>query len=191
VVECVPNARINAGYVMSQNPAAGPVPFGSTVTLTVSLGQERTVPNCVEMTEDEANKALKDAGFNGHTIKQNNDAVGQGIVFKQEPAAGTPAGAIDTVTLYVSSGPARITLPNLVGMTAEQAQEILQNKHFGVKDFIEQFSDKRRGIVIAQDPPAGAEVAFESDVVLTVSKGKENEEPYGSGRTGSAKPIKG
>lgn len=52
------------GTVAAQDPAAGKVAGGATVTLSPSNGQGATVPNVVGMPVDEAVDAIRGAGFN-------------------------------------------------------------------------------------------------------------------------------
>ncbi|KQV16851.1 MULTISPECIES: Stk1 family PASTA domain-containing Ser/Thr kinase [unclassified Kitasatospora] len=86
------------GAVIATLPAAGtPLAVDAPVALTVSKGM-RPVPNVVGLTKDEAEKALKDAGFKSQTSGLN--LFGTGKVTSQNPAAGQPAkqGATVTVT---------------------------------------------------------------------------------------------
>jgi eukaryotic-like serine/threonine-protein kinase len=85
------------GTVIATAPAAdAQVAVGAPVALTVSKGM-RPVPNVVGMTKDEAEKALRDAGFKPQTAGLN--LFGTGKVTSQTPAAGQPARQGSTVTV--------------------------------------------------------------------------------------------
>ncbi|WP_089335343.1 Stk1 family PASTA domain-containing Ser/Thr kinase [Blastococcus mobilis] len=83
------SADVDTGEVMavSPAPAAGPAPYGSEVTITVSAGLPLvTVPDVVGMTEDEARAALEAAGltvdatkFFGNKVRQQQPAAGESV----------------------------------------------------------------------------------------------------------------
>lgn len=85
------------GVVVGSTPGAqAAVPVGTPVALTVSKGM-RPVPNVVGMTKDEAEKALRDAGFKSEAAGFN--LFGTGKVSSQSPTAGQPARQGATVTI--------------------------------------------------------------------------------------------
>lgn len=76
--------KIAAGNVISQTPAAGQVPRGTAVTITVSQGPEFVkVPNVVGKKVADAARILEDLGLKYTTNKIN------GTVTSQTPKAGT------------------------------------------------------------------------------------------------------
>ncbi|BFV59747.1 Stk1 family PASTA domain-containing Ser/Thr kinase [Kitasatospora sp. CMC57] len=85
------------GAVVGSDPVADTrLAVDAPVALTVSKGM-RPVPNVVGMTKDDAEKALKDAGFKSQTSGLN--LFGTGKVTGQNPAAGQPAKQGSTVTV--------------------------------------------------------------------------------------------
>lgn len=100
---------VPAGQVISQSPAVDTsVPVGTAVSFTVSLGlpPSVTVPNVVGMTQEAAMAALTAAGLvHGTTTNQYSDAVAQGLICAQTPAAGTSAAPGTEVNLLHSIGP--------------------------------------------------------------------------------------
>jgi serine/threonine-protein kinase len=56
-----------------------------------------------------------------------------GVIVRQSPAPGTPVPPNGTVTVYVSSGPAQVPIPDLRGQRFEQAQKQLQQLGFQVQ----------------------------------------------------------
>ncbi|WP_405017028.1 Stk1 family PASTA domain-containing Ser/Thr kinase [Kitasatospora sp. NBC_00070] len=84
------------GTVLGTAPAADArLAVDAPVALTVSKGM-RPVPNVVGLGRDEAEKALKDAGFKARLPFLT---LGLGKVTKQEPAAGQPARQGTEVTI--------------------------------------------------------------------------------------------
>jgi serine/threonine-protein kinase len=90
--------------------------------MTVSLG---AIPNVVGLTVDEATAAAKDAGLALDREREDwSDTVAAGVVLTQiNPEA--PATTGDTVSVVVSKGPQPVAVPNVVGMTRDQAKAAL------------------------------------------------------------------
>jgi serine/threonine-protein kinase len=117
------------------------------------------VPNYQGKKADDAEKALKTAGFNVTVNEQFSDTVDKGVVISQTPANGT-AFKNDTITLNVSKGPELFKVPDVTSnlanpaswTTLEQASKALTDAGFQVK-----VVDKGRfGIVVKQDPKGGS-----------------------------------
>ncbi|WP_208558725.1 Stk1 family PASTA domain-containing Ser/Thr kinase [Marinilactibacillus kalidii] len=72
------------------------------------------------------------------------------------------------------SRPQEVTIPELEGMTQEEAEEALAQKNLVIGNVTEQNSeDVEEGVVIKSDPTSGATVREESAVDLFVSIGQE------------------
>ena len=99
-----------AGQVLAQDPKAGdPLPKGSVVKLTVSSGPEGAkVPDVSKLTEADATDILERAGFVVAVLRQPS-AGDVDRVFKTDPDAGTELAKGETVTIYISTGPATTT----------------------------------------------------------------------------------
>jgi serine/threonine-protein kinase len=90
--------------VINSNPPGGAkVDKGSTVTLLVSQGQA-TVPNVVGLSEDDAKKALKDAGLKASTTEEPSETVPEGEVIAQSVPQGQQRPRGSTIEITVSSG---------------------------------------------------------------------------------------
>lgn len=91
---------IAAGNVISSDPKSGSLARGKTITFTVSKGPEMIeVPNTRLMTQSQATKTLKDAGFKVKVI----DAGGLfNRVAYSDPGEGNLAPKGSTVTIYIS-----------------------------------------------------------------------------------------
>ncbi|MFP3579501.1 Stk1 family PASTA domain-containing Ser/Thr kinase [Arthrobacter sp. fls2-241-R2A-200] len=125
-----------AGTVLSQDPAQGTaVRHGTPVALVVSKGpQPIPVPDVRNLTQDEAVKALKDAGLTPVVAPEtvNDKKVPQGSVVSQSPANGTLAKG-GTVTLTVSKGPKMVKVPSFIGKQANAAEKELRALGFDVR----------------------------------------------------------
>lgn len=131
--------------------------------------ETKPVPVVVRLTEQDARDRLDDEGFEVQVRRAANEAP-QGVVFAQDPRGGAELEEGETVTIDVSSGPAEVDVPNVVGLPFAQAQERLGEagltaRRFGV------FSEEPPGVVVAQDPAAGEKAAEDSAVRVNVSRG--------------------
>ncbi len=95
------------GTVISQDPAADSmVPEGTKVTIVVSQGKQSvTVPDLKNKTEEDARKALEDAGLSLGTVSSDySDTVEEGQVIDQGEIAGKTVYSGTTVDITVSLG---------------------------------------------------------------------------------------
>ncbi len=89
--------------VIETDPAAGEqVPEGTKITVYFSDGPEK-VPNVVGMTENEAEQALKQAGFKAFVTTSNDTEEPKGTVINQNPEGGSEQPEGTSVTIVVSS----------------------------------------------------------------------------------------
>jgi beta-lactam-binding protein with PASTA domain len=89
--------------VVDQTPAAGQeVEEGSSVTIFVSNGQVREVPDVTGLTQSEAEAELKDAGFGVNVRSRETDQPDEdGTVLSQSPRGGVERREGATVTIAI------------------------------------------------------------------------------------------
>ncbi|MEU1604112.1 Stk1 family PASTA domain-containing Ser/Thr kinase [Micromonospora matsumotoense] len=94
----------NEGIVLDVSPPEGEkVPEGTKVTLTVSRGNVREVPNVKDLSQAEAIRAIENAGFKANPeLGSEVPADEAGKVQSQNPKAGTKKTKGSTVTIVVS-----------------------------------------------------------------------------------------
>jgi serine/threonine-protein kinase len=146
---------------------------GGTVSLALSLGQDH-VPSVHGATVAAATAALIKAELKvGTQDNQYSDTVRKGHVIGTDPPAGAQISPGTAVTLIVSKGPAPVTMPDVSGKPADQANSILSALGLSPSD-VPQFSDTvPAGTVISTSPPTGT-TAHKGDVVqVYVSKGPQ------------------
>jgi serine/threonine protein kinase/beta-lactam-binding protein with PASTA domain len=122
------------GEVAAVSPAPGtPVKQGSTITLTISKGQQAVaIPDVTGQSQGDATAALEKAGF---TVSIAADPVTSSTVAKGSVASYTPGGSAargSTVTLTISGGPLQVIVRDVHGMTVEDATAILEAQGFKV-----------------------------------------------------------
>lgn len=168
-----------AGEIMKQYPDPdSPYAKGSTVILTLSKGaQDITVPNIGGLTEDKAKQKLEEYGLVMSTKTQNDDTVKKGLVISADPAIGAQVNAGDTITVYISSGPADTTVevPNLIDKTKKQAIAALSAAGLELGDTsYEASKDYKEGHVTYQSYSSGVKVNEGTKVDITLSTGPDD-----------------
>jgi beta-lactam-binding protein with PASTA domain/predicted Ser/Thr protein kinase len=173
-VDIVPiqSDTVAEGRVAGQRPDPGAeADEGSVVTITVSSGPEDApVPLVQGMTAQEAADALRQAGFKSQERREFSDTVRSGRVIETSPPEGTTARKGTTVTIVVSRGKQKITVPDVVGSTRDEAERSLQDAELQASVREEESEDADPGTVLRQDPAAGSQLAKGKTVALVVAK---------------------
>jgi eukaryotic-like serine/threonine-protein kinase len=128
------------------------------------------VGNYVGIREADAVPMIRAKGLKPNVVRQPNATVDETFVFSQTPKPGERTPKNNYVTLYVSTGPPKTQVPNVVGKQLDEALTALQAANLKWKT-TQVESSKPQGEVISQSPTAGASVAQDSRVQLKVSKG--------------------
>jgi beta-lactam-binding protein with PASTA domain len=133
------------------------------------------VPNLIGLPLADARAELARAGFGTGTVGQAAHLdIPSGAVSDQVPRGGTPLDQGGTVDLVVSTGPDTVPVPDVVGVTASEAAERLQEARLRVGVITPQVHPTvPAGEVISSDPVADSLVPTGSSVGLTVSSGRD------------------
>jgi len=160
---------VEKGTVIDQSPDGGEkVAKHGNVDITVSKGKETVqVPSVIGKTRDDAISTLVNAGLDPHAFDVASSK-SVGTVTAQDPPPGKVVEKGSRVRVNVSSGPADVTVPSVVGLTFEQATTTLRGQGFLVSR-VDVDSDKPLGIVVDQSPSGSAPKG--TTVQLSVSKG--------------------
>jgi serine/threonine-protein kinase len=173
-VDVVPvvNPDVERDHVAAQDPRPGEeAPEGSTVTITVSTGPgEAPVPQVAGLPQEEAEKALKDAGFKPRVERVFSDEIRSGRVVDTSPPAGTTLERGSQVTLQVSKGPEQVEVPDVTGEDEDNARSTLEGVGLRVGKITREESGEAAGTVIEQSPAAGETLDKGEAVDLTVAK---------------------
>lgn len=132
-----------------------------------------TVPDVAGQSAVDATAALVGAGFDVAETDEPSDDVPAGVAIGTEPPAGTQLAAGSTVALLISTGPATIAVPDVVGQVSDDAIATLDDAGFTTSSEEQPSDDVEEGLVISTNPRAGTEVAPGSEVVVVVSTGPE------------------
>jgi eukaryotic-like serine/threonine-protein kinase len=128
------------------------------------------VPNVEGLKEEAAVTLIENAGLEPEVQRAANADAEKDRVFDQNPDPGTRIQKGDRVTLLVSTGPPKTSVPDVVGMNYGDAVQTLNDANLKATKQ-EVFSQKPVGQVISQDPPAGEQVVEGTEIVLDVSRG--------------------
>jgi serine/threonine-protein kinase len=154
------------GSVISQTPADGQAPQGSTVELVVSEGPPpRPVPNVVGRTQADADRILSDAGFVVIVgdEKFSNDAP-RGEVLRQSPAPPEKLQPGATISLVVSLGPKTFPCPGFNGLSRAAAQALADE--YGLQATFVDVTPTPGSIVLNQSVAAGASIGYGDPITL-------------------------
>jgi eukaryotic-like serine/threonine-protein kinase len=124
------STSIQSGIVIATDPAAYQQwPADKPVTLIVSDGLP--LPNFVGGQLSAAQAAAASGGYSidAQTLASSQPA---NTVLKQSPAAGTPIKSGEVVEVWISQGPPLVAVPDVDGMTANQAVQVLEAAGFNV-----------------------------------------------------------
>jgi eukaryotic-like serine/threonine-protein kinase len=133
-------------------------------------GKTSSVPLMYNLPVATAQKDITNAGLRSTVVDQANSSVGKGLVIRSNPAEGNNVAHNTLVTLYVSTGAAPVSVPNVVGQPESQAESTLQGKGFQVKVQSAPTSTQAAGTVVSQNPSGGTAPPG-STVTITVSGG--------------------
>lgn len=166
------------GYVIDQSIDAGTkVKEGKIIELTVCVGSDAVeVPDVTDKTEDAATLMLEDAGFKVEVKEESSNDVDEGKVIRQSPNGGQKLNKGESVIIVVSTGEEDVTVPNVIGLTKDDAIAKLSaaNLKYSITSY--EYSDSYdAGYVMYQNYGSGEKVAPETVINIKISKGPEPE----------------
>jgi serine/threonine-protein kinase len=180
------NDGVPPDRVIRQDPAAGAVAQkDALVTLVVSKGRTQVdVPDIVGFTTQDAQKALKNAGFDSRVTSSRYGPEARGQVVAENPPGGKPASKGGSVALTVSKGPQPVTVPSLVALSVDDATAALAKLSLKANVSREPSDNIAENNVMSQDPRPGEQLDPQATVQLVVSSGPTTQSvPDVSGKT--------
>lgn len=166
---------IPAGFIISQDPAYMPnysIKEGTTITVVVSLGQNTVpVPKVTGLTQEDAVSQLEALGLIVTVEEEYNTKVEAGYVIEQSVKANEEIDAGETITLKVSKGIEKVTVPDLNGKTEAEAKKAIKDAGLKLKTVATtEDTTKDDGVVVKQSLEAGTEVEKDSAITITINK---------------------
>jgi len=168
-----PDAKVAAGRVVAQEPAAGSIARRQrSLKVWLSAGQRATsMPALAGDSERTAQLRLAQDGVALASISEiRSPDYPSDVVLAQEPP---PKSSGTRVALLVNRGDRGISyvMPDLIGVNGDRAAEILRQRGFRVAVVGSMpYPGVAAGIVIRQSPQAGFQIAAGEPISLEVSR---------------------
>ncbi|MFM8906223.1 MAG: PASTA domain-containing protein, partial [Actinomycetota bacterium] len=137
-----------------------------------NAGANIVVPNVIGLNIDEAKSLLIDLGLTPIEDPRVRENASNDIVYDQTPVADTLARQGENVILVYNPGFVPVTVPNLVGLSVQDATNVL--KEAGLRLVVDQFvasTDIPANQILVQSPTAGLGARPNSVVTVNVSAG--------------------
>jgi serine/threonine-protein kinase len=168
------------GTVIDQSPDAGEEVAKSTVVVLQIAKAPASpppsepatvrVPNVVGLKAADARSRLRALGLRS-TQRPEESPRPAGTVVSQSPGRGAELREGGTVTLGVSTGPAQVAIPDVVGLNESAAILALEAAGFVAQVVDEPTGEPTEdGVVLDQSPSAGASRPKGSTVTITVAR---------------------
>ena len=170
----VTSETVEEGLIAEQSAEVGEVLEAKTTiyVMTSSGTGQIAVPNVVGYSESKAVSALSDAGFNFTRSYSYSNSVASGYVISQSPAEDSLASKGDTIAIVVSQGPESIAVPDVSGLSQEEANKKITDAGLSVGTVTTESNDTiESGKVISSSPSKGASVEKGAKISLVVSTG--------------------
>lgn len=163
------------GIVVDQSPPAGvSAGGGSPIDLVISEGPDTVeLEDLTGLTERDAGQRLQDAGLRFTVDESYDPEVPEGLVIETDPVAGTTMEVGETVLLTVSLGPQPVEIPDLSGLTPDEAENVLEELglELSISNATETVDDRDLdGRVVGQFPAAGNTALPGDSVTVTLGR---------------------
>jgi serine/threonine-protein kinase len=165
-----PSESIEKGIAIRTVPAAGEqVDRGERIQLFVSSGPEQVeVPDVTGLSRDSAESLLTRAGLEPAVEEKESEEPVDDVI-SQDPAAGTQVDDGSRVTITVSTGIEKVSVPNVVGLNRRDAVDQLREVGLVAAPRETDVTDPSQdGVVTDQRPAAGIEIEKGKQVVIIV-----------------------
>lgn len=129
------------------------------------------VPNLVDVSVEEARKIAEDLDLGLQVVDRIYDAdVKAKYIISQEPSGGEMVRRKTVIKVLESMGP--LTVPNLVGLSIDDARMVLEERGFRVGEIVYQdIPEYRENTVVETEPTYGSRLSSGDAVNLVVSTG--------------------
>ena len=164
--------KVDAGAVINSSPPGGTtLTRGSAVTIVLSRGPRLVkVPVLVGVRRSVAVQRIRGRGL-VPLVSEEASSAPAGEVISQSPSAGSDLGPGSSVSIVVSEGEEKATVPNLIGKLRREGVEELRAA--GLQPSVEERETdvpSQVGRVVDQFPPPGSEAEPGATVTVVVGK---------------------
>jgi serine/threonine-protein kinase len=144
------------------------------VAMQLTLEEDRmAVPRVIGLDATAASAMVREAGLTPRVVAEEFSAtIPKGHVTAQRPSRGTRLKIGSEVRLFLSRGSDQLAVPNLAGMTLDQARRTLAEVGLSLGPLSQIHSDAHpRDAIVAHDPPPDAPAVRGGTVRVLVSLG--------------------
>ena len=133
-----------------------------------------SVPDVEGREEAAAETALEDAGLQVEKNFEETSDSEEGTVISQNPGADSRVQRNSAVTITVAEAPATVAVPDLTGLSAQEAEARLSEESLTLGQQTESYSDSMpAGLILGQSSASGTEAPTGAAVDVTISLGPE------------------
>jgi serine/threonine-protein kinase len=161
---------IAAVFIAALVVAAGVLGF---IFTDIGRAKDVVIPDVATQSVADATAELEALGLKVRVDEESNSDVPEGNVIRTDPAQNETAKEGDTVTLIVSEGPDRRSVPSVLKLEYDEAEKLLRASGFNPVRRDAFSDDVPLGRVISQTPAGNALANRDSDVTVVVSKGPD------------------
>jgi eukaryotic-like serine/threonine-protein kinase len=137
------------------------------------FASEHAVPRVLELSEADARERLTGLGFRVRLDGERaNPAIPRGAVVWQDPPPDMVVPPNSSVQLVLSGGPAPVSVPDVVGLSLQFAEGILEAAGMKIGRVDRVTSGQEADVVLSVRPPPGNGRPRGSRVDLLVSSGR-------------------
>lgn len=146
-----------------------------TIEPTEEPEEEKLVPNVKNLRLVDVQAQLETLGLTVETVEEESDSIDAGYIISQSIEPDTIIEEGMKIKLVVSKGKKEVVkIPSVEGMSANEASTTLQKAGYVVTQEVEYSDTVGEGKVIRTSPAVGAIADKGTNVVIFVSKGKED-----------------
>ena len=175
--ELVETAEHDAGTVFAQNPPPRTEMNGGE-TITISIAQAPStvvVPDVVDQSRTDAVDQLSALGLDVQLRRETSEVIAADRVISQSLRPGDEVDDGSRITVVVSSGPERVAVPELAGLTVTQATAVLEEQSLSNVRWEYEWSESvPEDAIISTEPAAGTEIEVSAPITVVVSTGLNN-----------------
>ncbi|MGL5405909.1 MAG: Stk1 family PASTA domain-containing Ser/Thr kinase [Propionibacteriaceae bacterium] len=147
-----------------------------TITATGSwwllAGQWTQAPNLAGMNRDEAKSSIDKSGLTVSFSDEFSENIPAGIVIRTAPEPDTKVKKGSAIAAFLSRGPERYAVPELVGISQSLAEDAVRGSNLSVGKVTQVFNETTAsGIVVDTSTASGTMVPKNTAIDLIVSKG--------------------
>lgn len=136
-------------------------------------GKRVTIPAVAGQTYEQALNSLREEGLTARRRNVYSDTVPSGSVVSTDPGGGGRVHPSRVVTVTVSRGIEQVTVPDLSGLSAQEARRRLGSARLVYREAAVYSESVDEGRVVSQSVAADTAVNHDSAVTVTISKGRQ------------------